>query len=52
MNLIFQNSDIRIISNDWGAGNREDILAVLTSVAEIIFPLEESSVQCHLGKSI
>ena len=31
--------EIRIISNDWGAGNHEDILAVLTSVAEIIFPL-------------
>ena len=31
--------EVRIISNEWGTGNPEDILAVLTSVAEILFPL-------------
>ena len=31
--------EIRIISNDWGEGNPEDILVVLTSVAKIMFPL-------------
>ena len=31
--------ELRIISDDWGEGNTEDILAVLTSVAEIMFPL-------------
>ena len=30
---------IKIISNDWGTGNQEDIHAVLKSVSEIIFPL-------------
>ena len=31
--------EIRIISKKWGTGNHQDILAVLRSVAEILFPL-------------
>ena len=31
--------EIRIISDDWGSGNPKDILKVLISVAEILFPL-------------
>ena len=31
--------EIRILSQDWGEGQSADILAVLTSVAEILFPL-------------
>ena len=31
--------EIKILADDWGDGQPEDILAVLTSVAEIIFPL-------------
>ena len=31
--------EIRIISKKWGTGNHQDILAVLRSVAEIMFPL-------------
>ena len=30
---------IRIISKNWGTGNHQDIVAVLRSVAEILFPL-------------